>query len=57
MRIAPLLDDEKEDISEKGNSDTTKLWQYEPGTTLRIPFQNEDLCAYLEKEDGTKTVR
>ncbi|KAJ3576514.1 hypothetical protein NP233_g376 [Leucocoprinus birnbaumii] len=56
VRIAPLLDDEKEDISEKGNSDTTKLWQYEPGTTLRIPFQNEDLCAYLEKEDGTKTV-
>jgi hypothetical protein len=23
---------------------------------LRIPFQNENLCAYLEKDDGTQTV-
>ncbi|KAF5355124.1 hypothetical protein D9756_005712 [Leucocoprinus leucothites] len=53
VRVAPLLDDEKEDMSEER---TSTMGQSEPGTTLRIPFQNEDLAAYLEKEDGTQTV-
>jgi len=24
--------------------------------TIVIPFQNENLCAYMELQDGTKTV-
>ncbi|KXN82657.1 Hydantoin utilization protein A [Leucoagaricus sp. SymC.cos] len=51
VRIAPLLDDEKEESVQASEEQ-----RYEPGTTLRIPFQNEDLCAYLEKADGTRTI-
>ncbi|KAJ3571247.1 hypothetical protein NP233_g3876 [Leucocoprinus birnbaumii] len=61
VRDSPLLDDDKEDISEKANSDTTKLGQYEPGTTLRIPFQNgifvvasaPDLITVLDSQTGS----
>ncbi|KAK7032883.1 hypothetical protein R3P38DRAFT_2618769 [Favolaschia claudopus] len=51
IRIAQLPDDELE------NSPTTPS----PGTTAHgdhmvIPFQNENLCAYTEKEDGSRTL-
>ncbi|KAJ7650661.1 hydantoinase/oxoprolinase [Roridomyces roridus] len=46
IRIAPLLDDELEHPSSAIN----------PSGQMIIPFQNENLCAYIEKEDGTRKV-
>lgn len=36
----------KENLSDAADDDATVV----------VPFQNENLCAYMEKNDGTRTV-
>lgn len=50
VHIAPLLDEELEDSSTPRNSN------FGPDTRMVIPFQNENLCAYLEDGNGTREV-
>ncbi|KAK7058791.1 hypothetical protein VNI00_001415 [Paramarasmius palmivorus] len=47
VTIAPLRDDELEDSSVATEDD---------GSRLVIPFQNENLAAYIDKADGTRTM-
>ncbi|TFK39114.1 hydantoinase/oxoprolinase [Crucibulum laeve] len=54
IRIAPLRDEELENTN--NNRAATSVPVYEEGTTLIIPFQNENLCAYLEGKDGIQQV-
>ncbi|KAF7330338.1 DUF917-domain-containing protein [Mycena venus] len=49
IRIVQLLDEELEGPA------TTPL-AAAPGDHMVIPFQNENLCAYVEKEDGSRRV-
>ncbi|KAF5322650.1 hypothetical protein D9619_002211 [Psilocybe cf. subviscida] len=61
VRIARLRADEMEDIqSEAPNSSlhASQTSQSASGAndTMLIPFQNENLCAYLETEDGSRKV-
>jgi len=54
VRIVALRKDELEDFAE--SSEDQKPDQFPHDASLIIPFQNENLCAYLETADGNKTV-
>ena len=54
MTIVPLLEEEEEDTSSSANSYTLPV---KPDDRLVIPFQNENLYAYIESADGHKKVR
>ena len=56
VRIAQLLDDEMEDYQISGQL-ATHAQAFASGTTMVIPFQNENLCAYLEDQSGSRCVR
>ncbi|KAJ7746610.1 hydantoinase/oxoprolinase [Mycena metata] len=49
IRIAQLLEEELEDQATIPVAAT-------PGDYMVIPFQNENLCAYIEKSDGTRKL-
>ncbi|KAF8207197.1 hypothetical protein K438DRAFT_1714102 [Mycena galopus ATCC 62051] len=49
IRIAQLLDEELE-------GPVATPVDAAPGLHMIIPFQNENLCAYIEKEDGSRKV-
>jgi len=49
IRIAQLLDEELEGPAATSVATT-------PGDHMVIPFQNENLCAYIEKEDGSRKL-
>lgn len=51
IKIAPLQDDELEDTS--GSQD----FGCNPDDLMVIPFQNENLAAYHEHPDGSRSVR
>ncbi|KAF8916302.1 hypothetical protein CPB85DRAFT_1432322 [Mucidula mucida] len=51
VKIARLQDDELEDASGQ-----TTDFGCDADDHVVIPFQNENLCAYFEKPDGTRTV-
>lgn len=51
ISITPLVRDESE-----GNEPTARGENID-GTTLLVPFQNENLCAELVHADGTRKVR
>ncbi|KAF8914962.1 DUF917-domain-containing protein [Mucidula mucida] len=50
VKIARLADDELEDSSGESGM------EYGPDAHMIIPFQNENLCAYVEKPDGSRSV-
>lgn len=51
VRIKKLREDEVEYLPNHVNSDDAV-----DDPTIVIPFQNENLCAYMELQDGTKKV-
>ncbi len=51
MKIARLGEDELED-----SSASTLSMDHGPDDHMIIPFQNENLVAYIEKPDGTRSV-
>ena len=55
VRIAKLQDDELEDATDAANGHM-ETGEY-PDSTMLIPFQNENLCAYVEYADGSRKVR
>jgi hypothetical protein len=55
VRIAQLLDDEVGDHQISGGL-ATNAQALASNTTMVIPFQNENLCAYLEDESGLRHV-
>lgn len=55
MTIVPLLEEEEED-GDSAIKPKFDLTTYEPDDRLVIPFQNENLYAYVESR-GTKKVR
>ena len=52
VRIKKLREDEVEYLPNHVNSDDA----VDDDPTIVIPFQNENLCAYMELQDGTKKV-
>ncbi len=54
VTIVPLLDEEEEDASAASSQNYTL--PVRPDDKLVIPFQNENLYAYIESADGDKTV-
>jgi hypothetical protein len=65
VRIAPLRADELEDpadasIALGAQSDSNlaeDVQNFGSDKTLLIPFQNENLCAYMESSTGARNVR
>ncbi|KDR80342.1 hypothetical protein GALMADRAFT_242719 [Galerina marginata CBS 339.88] len=55
VRIARLRDDELEDTTE-GADRFKQVDGNDEGATMLIPFQNENLCAYLDSSDGSRKV-
>lgn len=53
VTIVPLLEDEEE----SGTIASTTPLVYSPDDRLVIPFQNENLYAYVESPNGDKKVR
>lgn len=53
MTIVPLLDDEDDDVGSAGAA----VPPYGPDDRLVIPFQNENLYAYLTGPNGKRKVR
>ncbi|KZT59565.1 DUF917-domain-containing protein [Calocera cornea HHB12733] len=51
VTIATLQDDEQDETSKDPSVPT-----YGPDDLLRIPFQNENIAAYLDKADGTREI-
>jgi hypothetical protein len=49
-----LREDEVEYLPSSVDDNSSDL--VDDDTTIVIPFQNENLCAYMEKKDGTRTV-
>ncbi|PPQ89891.1 hypothetical protein CVT25_004813 [Psilocybe cyanescens] len=56
VRIARLRDDELEDIDQRKQLLKTTDEVEGVDDTLLIPFQNENLCAYLESSNGTRKI-
>uniref|UniRef100_A0A8H8CPV3 Hydantoinase n=1 Tax=Psilocybe cubensis TaxID=181762 RepID=A0A8H8CPV3_PSICU len=57
VRIARLRDDEIEDVIQQNQiSKTAEETMEGPEDVMIIPFQNENLCAYLERPDGTRKI-
>ncbi|KAF8990607.1 hypothetical protein BDQ17DRAFT_1393103 [Cyathus striatus] len=56
VRIAPLQDDELEEVNTGPSNSSTPLYSDDPNATLLIPFQNENLCAYFESQEGTSQI-
>ncbi|KAF8903926.1 hypothetical protein CPB84DRAFT_1746030 [Gymnopilus junonius] len=54
VRVARLRDDELEDTSEIAESRQNE--EADANVTMLIPFQNENLCAYLESSDGSRKI-
>ncbi|KAF9481135.1 DUF917-domain-containing protein [Pholiota conissans] len=52
VRIARLRADELEDTDEM----TEDIWTNEDGATMLIPFQNENLCAYMESVNSDGSI-
>ena len=52
VRIKKLREDEVEYLPNHVNLDDA----VDDDPTIVIPFQNENLCAYMELQDGTKKV-
>ena len=62
VRIAPLREDELEDAANASgaqpDSNTTEdMGNFGSDKTMLIPFQNENLCAYMESPTGPRNVR
>ncbi|CAA7263047.1 unnamed protein product [Cyclocybe aegerita] len=53
VRIARLREDELENTDGGPSASGTNE---DPSTTMLIPFQNENLCAYLDYEDGSRKI-
>ena len=53
MTIVPLLDDE----DDEAGSASAAVHAYGPDDRLVIPFQNENLYAYLAGPNGERKVR
>ncbi|KZO91644.1 hydantoinase/oxoprolinase [Calocera viscosa TUFC12733] len=51
VSIAALQDDEQDETTKDSAIPT-----YGPNDLLRIPFQNENIAAYLDKPDGTREI-
>ncbi|KAI0795456.1 DUF917-domain-containing protein [Abortiporus biennis] len=56
VTIVPLRADEEEDGPESTNGFTEQTVACGPDDRLLIPFQNENLYAYLENPNGTKRI-
>ncbi|THU86391.1 hydantoinase/oxoprolinase [Dendrothele bispora CBS 962.96] len=54
VRIARLLDDELEHAP--SNTDVSRAAEEDKDDIMIIPFQNENLVAYIEKPDGSRRV-
>ena len=52
VTLVPLLEEEEED----GNASSSFTLPVKPNDRLVIPFQNENLYAYIESADGQKKV-
>jgi len=65
VRIAPLRADELEDATnsnialgtQSDSNPAEDVWNFSSDKTLLIPFQNENLCAYMESPTGARNVR
>ena len=65
VRVAPLRADELEDAADSSialgaqsdSNPSEDVQNFGSDKTLLIPFQNENLCAYMESRTGARNVR
>ena len=56
VRIKKLREDEVEYLPNRVVDENLSDATDDDDPTIIIPFQNENLCAYMELQDGTRTV-